>query len=311
MKQPVEYSIGIGGWEHESFDRCLYGVNTEYSTVKLRYYARFFDSVEVRQTFWDDGLGLNDALQWMDAVAENKRFRFNVKLHKSFTHTRDFRPELATRVRELLHELQKNERLGAVLVQLPFSFTNTSANRYHLVKLGEMFRGFPLFAELRHESWNQANLISFLSDNLLSPVNADLPRLKPLMPYVTGVVGDTAYLRLHGRNEKGWMLNDLDTRYDYLYNGRELREISRRLVALEQKFLPAGRRANRITIIFNNTTNGKAIANALQLVSMLREGKPVLVPQAASFAFPDLLQDMSAVVEDSLFAGEKIYRRVG
>jgi uncharacterized protein YecE (DUF72 family) len=121
---------------------------------------------------------------------------------------------------------------------------------------------------------------------------------------VTGVVGDTAYVRLHGRNEKGWLVNGLDTRYDYLYNARELREIARRLAAL-------GEKAKHITVIFNNTTGGKAIANALQLISMLRDGKSILVPQAISKSFPDLMNDMSVVIEDSLFAGEKIYRKVG
>lgn len=305
MKQPVQYSIGIGGWEHESFDQCLYGQTTEYSSIKLRYYARFFDTVEVRSTFWDDELSAHNAVAWMEAVETNKRFRFNVKLHKSFTHRKVFNAELATRVREMLHELLKNERLGMLIAQLPYSFTNTTANRFHLIKLSEMFQGFPLYVEFRNESWNDAHFLrNFLNDNQLHVVNADLPRIKQLMPFVTEVIGDAAYVRLHGRNDKGWLLNGMDTRYDYLYNGKELREIARRLTALEQK-------CNRITVIFNNTTNGKAIANALQLVSMLREGKPVLVPRATSIAFPDLLQDMSVVVEDSLFADEKIYRRVG
>ncbi len=304
MKQPAQYSIGIGGWEHESFDQCLYGLATEYSSVKLRYYARFFDTVEVRSTFWDDEVSIHDALGWMEAVEANKRFRFNVKLHKSFTHGKVFSSELATRTRELLHELMKNNRLGTLVVQLPYSFTNTNANRYHLAKLSEMFQGFPLHVEFRNESWNDVHLLrNFLTDNQLGVVNADLPRIKQLMPFVTEVIGDTAYVRLHGRNEKGWLLNGMDTRYNYQYNGKELREIIRRLSALEQK-------CNHISVIFNNTTDGKAIANALQLISIMREGKPVLVPHATSLAFPDLLNDMSVVIEDSLFAGEKIYRRV-
>ncbi|MEO8168925.1 MAG: DUF72 domain-containing protein, partial [bacterium] len=153
-KQSVKYLVGIGGWEHEALDDCLYGTRTEYSTLKLRCYARFFDTVEVRSTFWDEELSTNDAQQWMEAVAENNRFRFNVKLHKSFVQEKEIKPELATRVRGLLQELQKNDKLGALLVQLPYSFTNTSANRFHLVKLGEIFRGFPMHVEFRNESWN-------------------------------------------------------------------------------------------------------------------------------------------------------------
>lgn len=29
-KQSVEYLVGIGGWEHETLNDCLYGAQTEY-----------------------------------------------------------------------------------------------------------------------------------------------------------------------------------------------------------------------------------------------------------------------------------------
>lgn len=303
-KQSVQYLVGIGGWEHETLNDCLYGAETEYSTLKLRCYARFFDTVEVRSTFWDEELSTNDAQQWIEAVAGNSRFRFNVKLHKSFVQGKEFKPEVTTRVRGLLQELQKNEKLGTLLVQLPHAFTNTSANRFHLVKLGEVFRGFPIHVEFRHESWNQPNLTTFLHENLLHPVNADLPRIKQLMPFVTGVVGDTAYLRLHGRNEKGWLQNDPDARYDYLYNGRELRELRRRIDVLAEK-------CSRIVIIFNNTTDGKAVANAFQMISSLIDGKQLQLPEATATAFPSLLKDLNAVVESGLFVQDKSYGKVG
>lgn len=304
LQQNVQYLVGLAGWEHESFDRCLYGVETEYSTIKLRYYARFFDTVEVRQAFWDETLSAREAQDWVDAVAENKRFRFNVKLHKSFTHSRDFTPETTRRVRGLLEELQKAERLGALLIQVPYSFTYTSANRFHLVKLGELFRGFPMYVEFRHGSWHQPQLMNFLLENYLAPVHADMPRLRHFMPFVRTAAGTTAYVRLHGRNERGWMSHEMDERYDYVYNARELREVVRRLVALEEK-------CNRIYVLFNNTTGGKAVANALQLISILREGKAIPVPQAAVSAFPEALGSTKGVIEDSLFSGEKVFRRVG
>ncbi len=304
-KQSVQYLVGIGGWEHETLNDCLYGAETEYSTLKLRCYSRFFDTVEVRSTFWDEELSTNDAQQWMEAVAENSRFRFNVKLHKSFVQGKEFTPELATRVRGLLQELQKNERLGALLVQLPYAFTNTSANRFHLVKLGEMFRGFPLHVEFRNESWNDVNFLrNFLSEHELQVVNADLPRIKQLMPFVSDVIGETAYIRLHGRNEKGWLLNGMDTRYNYLYNTKEMRELRRRIDILAEK-------CSRITIIFNNTTDGKAVANAFQMISSLIDGKKLQLPEATAAAFPSLLADINAVVESGLFVGDKTYGKVG
>lgn len=311
LQKTQQYLVGIGGWEHETLNKCLYGAETEYSTLKLRCYSRFFDTVEVRSTFWDEELSTNDAQQWIEAVAGNSRFRFNVKLHKSFVQGKEFKPEVATRVRGLLQELQKNERLGALLVQLPYAFTNTSANRFHLVKLGEVFRGFPIHVEFRHESWNQPNLTTFLHENLLHPVNADLPRIKQLMPFVTGVVGDTAYLRLHGRNEKGWLQNDVDARYDYLYNERELRELRRRIDVLAEKCLPADGHGSRVVIIFNNTTDGKAVANAFQMISSLIDGKQLQLPEATAATFPSLLKDLNAVVESGWFVKHKSYGKVG
>lgn len=301
-KRAVSFAVGVGGWDHAAFDACLYPKANGDSLERLSFYSRFFDTVEVRATFWDDTLAEQDARQWIDAVAGNKRFTFNLKLHSLFTHKKQLKPQLTRNVRAMLQELSHAGRLGSLVAQFAYSFTNTSANRFHLVKLGEVFRGFPLHVEFRHESWNHPTLLNFLAENLLAPVNADLPRVRQLMPFITGVVGDHAYLRLHGRNEKGWLLNGMETRYDYLYNSKELRELGRRLDALSQK-------CSYITVICNNTTHGKAVANAFQILSLLRDGRHVLVSQATLNAFPHL-QDIASVVESSPLLHQDGYKKV-
>ncbi len=294
--------IGIGGWEHEVFDRSFYPRADISGLEKLRYYAQFMETVEVRPTFWDNTLTANDAAQWVTAVSENRRFLFNLKLHQSFTHKKELNLHSTRRMRGILQELAKKDRLGTLLVQFPYSFTNTSAHRFHLVKLAQLFSGFPVHVEFRHESWNQPNLGSFLAEASLGSVAADLPRVKQLMPFTTSVVGETAYVRLHGRNEKGWLLDGMDTRYDYLYNGREIRELVRRVTALSQK-------CRHMIVIFNNTTGGKAIANALQLAATLREGKRVLVPQATLAAFPQLQEIASLAEPENMLLGASPYRQ--
>jgi uncharacterized protein YecE (DUF72 family) len=77
------------------------------------------------------------------------------------------------------------------------------------------------------------------------------------------------------------MLNGYDARYDYQYNSREIREISRRLRGLEQ-------RCRTVMVICNNNTGGKSLPLAFQLLSALREGKPVAVPPRTLKAFPFL-----------------------
>lgn len=282
-------AVGIGGWEHDVLDHCFYPAHHLDSLQKLAYYSKVFDTVEVRATFWDDTLTAEDAQRWIHAVRENRRFTFNVKLHSSFTHKKVIKPTTARNVRTVLHELLKADRLGTLLLQFPYSFTNTSANRFHLVKLAEVFAGYPMHVEFRHDSWNQPPTWELLQEHSLSPTSIDIPSIKQFMPHIAPAKNDHAYLRLHGRNDKGWLLNGMDSRYDYLYNAKELREILRRVDVLSRK-------SNHATIIFNNTTGGKAVANALQLVSSLREGKPVLIPEATLRGFPHL-QEIASVAD--------------
>jgi uncharacterized protein YecE (DUF72 family) len=289
--QRTQYLIGVGGWEHEVLDRCLYPRAGMTSAEKLAYYAGFFNATEVRSTFWDDTLAPGDAREWVEAVRGARDFMFCVKLHRTFTHQRKISSAITRSVRGVLQELARHNRLGALLLQFPYTYTNTGAGRHHLVKLAEVFTGFPLHVEFRHESWQSPSLRSFLADNGLRPVSADLPRVRQLMPFLTGVVGETAYLRLHGRNEKGWLLNTMDTRYDYLYNARELMELRRRLDALSG-------RCRRVVVICNNTTGGKAVANALQLGCALHEGDRFPVPDAAFRTFPSV-QELGAPMEQA------------
>ncbi len=304
MKESGSVWVGTAGWEHEVLDDCLYPPGVRESSEKLAYYAEFFDTVEVRHTFWDEAIEVEEARQWVRAVAHNKRFRFNLKLHSSFTHKRHITSRLATRIRALLQELAKGEKLGALVAQFPFSFTNTSAHRFHLVRLSELFTGFPVHIELRHQSWNQPFLLSFLAEQGLHPVGSDFPRLRQFIPFVTGVTDDRAYLRAHGRNERGWLQNGLDVRYDYLYNSREIRELARRVSSFLLK-------CSEVTVIFNNTTGGKAVANALQLSGALREGKRLVIPLATARAFPFL---QGCVPEEEakqmLFGAEELRKAV-
>ena len=132
-----------------------------------------------------------------------------------------------------------------------------------------------------------------LTEHGLLTVNTDLPRVRQHIPFTTTVLGTAAYMRLHGRNDRGWLMNADDARYDYLYNAREVRELSRRIDVLMQK-------CDRTTVICNNTTNGKALANALQLRAAVMHGKSLTAPAATLAAFPDLREIALPSIEQSL-----------
>jgi uncharacterized protein YecE (DUF72 family) len=277
----TKFLIGIGGWEHDNLDSCFYPAAGMTSSVKLEYYSRYFNIAEVRAAFWDDSLSAADAAEWIAPVSDKPDFRFTMKLHRSLTHERVIRPGIARNVRAVAQELARNNRLGALLMQFPYGFTATGASRQHIIRLAELFRGFPLYIELRHNSWDNTSLLPFLTEQGIRIVNADLPKVRQYIPFHSGLIGDVAYLRLHGRNEKGWLLNGMEVRYDYLYNGKEMMELRRRFAALEPK-------TKRTMIVFNNTSGAKAVANALQLVSMLRDNAKINIPEASLRAFPQL-----------------------
>ena len=285
MQDATRYYIGVGGWEHDILDGCFYPDDTATSARKLAWYARWFNTVEVRPTFWDDTLNEDDAREWLRAVDHRKEFAFMVKLHASFTHSLTMGGLALRNTGALLDTLREQGRLGGVLAQFPYSFTNTGAHRQYLEKLAIRFNGFPLHVELRHASWDHPGLYALLNELRVSPVNSDLPRIRQLMPYLPRTTGDQAYLRLHGRNEKAWMQNTYDGRYDYLYNGREMQEVRRRIFALPQG-------CTRAFILWNNTTGGKAVANALQCVAMVRGSGAIPIPSASLRAFP-VLRDIA------------------
>ncbi len=296
----AHFLIGLGGWEHDILDSCLYPRPGMTSAEKLAFYAESFSLAEIRPTFWDADLSTSDASEWVEAVRGVRDFTFNVKLHRAFTHEQKFGPVLTRNVRGILQELARHNRLGGLLVQFPYGFTNTGANRRHIVRLAEIFRGFPMYVELRHSSWDSSSLPAFLAENAMRSVSADLPKVRQYMPCITWTVGDMAYVRLHGRNEKGWLLNGIDARYDYLYNGRELHELQRRIDVLSQ-------RCRTVMLVCNNTTGGKAVANALQLSHAVRGGKRIAIPPPALRAFPGLSEAaLPLEAQGTLFSREGV-----
>jgi len=277
----VRYLVGVGGWEHDILDQCFYPTMGSSSARKLEFYARYFNTSEVRPTFWDASLGSADAREWALAVAGRRDFRFIVKLHSSLTHERTITAPVVRSMVEILRELQNHDRLGIALAQFPYAFTNTGAHRFHLEKLAAAFRGLPLHVELRHASWEHASVTKLLQELGVSPVHADLPRIKQFPVTFPRPSGQRAYFRMHGRNEKGWLLNGYDVRYDYLYNARELRESKRRVLSV-----PPG--CTDAYVIWNNTTGGKALANALEMNAMLHDGRTLVLPASTLRAFPHL-----------------------
>ena len=146
------------------------------------------------------------------------------------------------------------------------------------------FMEYPLVVEVRHNSWNQPEIFDRLRAQGVGFCNIDQPVMgRSLAPseHVTMPVG---YVRLHGRNYEHWFTSNEhpEERYNYLYSIEELKPWAERVANI-------ARTAEVVFVITNNHYQGKAIANALQLISILR-GPPVPVPESLREHYPQLAE---------------------
>ncbi len=98
---------------------------------------------------------------------------------------------------------------------------------------------------------------------------------------VTSPIG---YVRLHGRRYDTWFSDDPEVpqheRYNYLYSAAELAPWADRIKNVAEQ-------TRNAFVITNNHYLGKAVVNALELISMLKSSK-VQVPDPLRLRYPEL-----------------------
>jgi len=286
--------IGTAGWSYKDWDGIFYPSGMQRRKQHpLEYLARFFDTTEINTSFYGP-LKPELAKLWCRKVAAvNKKFLFTAKLYRAFTHSAIavMEPTSAAtihptdedelRTREGLDAIASEGMLGALLIQFPVSFKNTSLNREYLDRLLRQFIEYPRVVEVRHSSWNDAATLAAFAQKNVGFCNIDQPLLgRSLAPteHVTAAIG---YVRLHGRNYEQWFDSDnRNDRYNYLYNERELAGWKERIESVAE-------RAQTTYVITNNHFESKAGVNALELKSMI-SGKRVLAPPTLIQKYPEL-----------------------
>jgi uncharacterized protein YecE (DUF72 family) len=294
METSGRIRIGTAGWSYKDWDGILYPPEVTRKKIHpVEFLARFFDVIEINTSFYGHIRPELGRLWSRKAAAVNPDFVFTAKLHRSFTHSplavmeptsaASIRPndEDERLAREGLESLASEGKLGALLIQFPVSFKNTSLNREYLEQLLRQFIEYPRVVEVRHESWNQPETIAEFMRSNVGFCNIDQPLLgKSLLPteHVTSGVG---YVRLHGRNYDQWFESDnRDDRYNYLYKPVELEK-------WKEKVETIARKAETTYVIANNHFQAKAAVNALELKYLLG-GKKVAAPETLVRSYPQL-----------------------
>jgi len=275
--------VGPAGWSYADWNGVVYPTHRPRGFHEAQYLAGFFDTIEINTSFYQP-LQPSLAAQWLDRVAANPRFLFTAKLWQKFTHEGGTTVADVKAVHNGFDPLRKAGRLGAVLLQFPFSFHHTAENLARLEEILKQFEEYPLVVEVRHSSWSRKDFYALLHERGVGFCNIDQPVIgRSVTPsdLATSAVG---YVRLHGRRYDTWFTDDFTTppeeRYNYLYSDTELQPWADRIRRVAEH-------TRSTFVVTNNHFRGKAIVNALQLVHLLTRSK-VKVPETLRHHYPQL-----------------------
>ncbi len=310
----TEYRVGCASWLDASLlsEGHFYPRASMSPEARLRWYARFFDFVEVNATFYAIPAD-RTAAQWVERTPD--RFDFAVKAHALMTGHNPKPERLPPEIRAVLPrrlpltrhgEIDRTQiprealdlafaafrtaiapladagKLGYVLFQLaPWIGCSRKAMDY-LASLPERLPGWRLAIEFRNPSWipkHTDQVLEFLARHGLAFVCLD----SPWQPFVAAATGDWAILRLHGRNVRGWQAQmkglrpTVAEKYDYDYDPRELAGLAAEATRFDG-------RVRRVYTTFNNNRADYPVRNGIAFRRLL--GQEVPDPEASKAEYP-------------------------
>lgn len=275
--------IGPAGWSYPDWNGILYPTHRPRGFHEATYLAQYFDTIEINTSFYNP-LRPDFAAHWVERVSANPRFLFTAKMWQRFTHEMHATPEDEKSVRAGFDVLLRADRLGAVLLQYPFSFHHTPENFDRLTRTLHSFRDYPLVVEVRHSSWMVREFFHFLHERRVGFCNIDQPLIGRSVKPGERVTSALGYVRLHGRRYDTWFSDEPELpsheRYNYLYSEEELEPWAKRI-----RHVSAG--TETTFVVANNHFEAKGVVNALQLIHML-SGEKVKVPETLRHRYPQL-----------------------
>ncbi len=280
--------------------------------ARLRYYARFFDTVEINSSFYAIPAARN-VLRWAERTPSG--FVFNVKAYAPLTgHNprpetlpdevqamlpartpRTHRGEIETSslpaeaidttfrlFRAALGPLEESGKLGYVLFQFAPWVRFAPERLAYLEQLPARLPGWRVAVEFRDRSWfpdHGDETLAVLRRAGLAHVVVDAPGAARAVPRVVARTARTGVFRLHGRNAEGWLRQlrgeepAVREKYDYLYSEAELRELQPDIEGLADE-------DGEVFVSFNNNNRDYPVRNALMMKRLL--GQPAAEERSPS-----------------------------
>ena len=240
---PRPLRIGCSGWNYASWKDEFY--EGKPARLWLEHYARYFDTVEVNNTFYRLPLKTSVA-RWVEETPAT--FVFAVKASRYLTHVKRL-TDLGSGIQryyERLEPLVRSPKLGPTLWQLPANFRRDDQRLR--AALEALPPGRHCF-EFRHASWFVEPVYDLLRNHRAALVIGDRPEVKEFQSHE--LTADWTYVRFHygSRGRRG------------NYSESELEEWARRFEDLRGEV--------EVFAYFNNDWEVFAVRNALWLKQRL------------------------------------------
>ncbi|MCP3917890.1 MAG: DUF72 domain-containing protein [bacterium] len=292
--------VGPAGWSYPDWEGRVYPRSKPRGFHPLAYLAQFVQCIEINSTFYAQPHARN-AERWAGLVRPHQDFRFVCKLLSVFTHAPEpddpaaWRDAAAT-WRAGIEPLRASGKLAAVLVQFPITYLHGPGEVRRLGRIRSLFDGLPLVLEVRHESWFAPPALDVASGLGYTVAHIDLPAAWNHPPAWHPAGGSIGYLRLHGRNAAQWFRASAgrDDRYDYLYPQPEVGELARKARRIAEA-------TDETYVVTNNHFEGKAVANALELMYLFANRAPQPAPPQLVDSFPHLAPVVRIEGQQGLF----------
>lgn len=242
--------IGCAGWalRRDQAERFP-GAGTH-----LARYARQLACVEINSSFYRPHRR-STYERWAASVAP--AFRFAVKLPKRITHERRLEDASGDLAAFFEGVVGLGEKLGALLVQLPprLAMDPDAAGRFFQELRQSAAPSVALVCEPRHQSWFTSTADQLLAFHGIGRVAAD-PSLNAMAAEPGGDL-TSAYFRWHGSPRMYWSS----------YDAAALSELAQRVRAAAESALA-------VWCILDNTAEGAALVNALELAGLVQSAWP-------------------------------------
>jgi uncharacterized protein YecE (DUF72 family) len=242
--------IGTSGWSYKEWEGILYPRGEK---AKLSYYARYFKTVEIDSTFY----AFPKENMVRGAIRNTPPdFIFSAKLPKVITHEKALDLDRGverdlTKFMFLMRPLEKEGKLGALLVQLPPSFAYEGGLQKLRKFLEIVPRDVRFAVEYRNKSWvGKRDADDLLRSHNVAKTIVD----EPLLPTELDVTADFSFIRWHGRGKRLW--------YSYRYNNDELEEWTPKVKKVASK-------VKKVYGYANNHPYGHAVETALKEMELL------------------------------------------